>query len=241
MALMLSGSVTSSWQADTTWPSGSRRRAAASPAVRLREPRTAAKPASASWRPTSRPMPRLAPVMTATGRSAGIGGLAGVGPEPGEQLFPGWCRVAGVVVELEGGAEGGRFAERRGYGFGESVTAGVAFSGVALLEPGAPGRAVGEPPGPDDGIGSAAGAQGLFPATARVDDRGHLGVGVGTGDVDLRDEHDPGLPFRRKCGDGAHASVGHGVRAGRVGRRLDADDDSVEAVDAETGAGGSDV
>src|SRR5205085_12576723 len=57
-------------------PSHESDRAAASPFSRSREPKTSRIPLLASWRTTSRPIPRLAPVTTATKDSLRISILA---------------------------------------------------------------------------------------------------------------------------------------------------------------------
>src|SRR6187200_668869 len=62
-ATMLSSSVTSSWTALAFSPSS---RATSSPVARSREPITTRWPRSASWRATSRPMPRFPPETSAT-------------------------------------------------------------------------------------------------------------------------------------------------------------------------------
>src|ERR687897_2264852 len=63
-ASMLTWSVTSSRRARTSPPAATSGAAARWPAPRSRAPRMTVSPRAASWRATSRPMPRLAPVTT---------------------------------------------------------------------------------------------------------------------------------------------------------------------------------
>src|SRR5271157_2696409 len=112
---MLAASVTSSETASTASPSRARARAAASPFAGSREARSTRIPLSESWRQTSKPMPRLAPVTRAIGddgrmarasaadrlnRGAGVGGrfpdrtpALEFGGEGGLFLFPGADRI----------------------------------------------------------------------------------------------------------------------------------------------------
>src|SRR5271166_2459697 len=112
---MLAASVTSSETASTASPSRAIARAAASPFAGSRAARSTRIPLSESWRQTSKPMPRLAPVTRAIGddgrmarasaadrlnRDAGVGGRFAdrtpaleFGGEGGLFLFPGADRI----------------------------------------------------------------------------------------------------------------------------------------------------
>src|SRR3989442_534370 len=94
---MLSGSVTSSWHGRTPPPCPVRAAAARSPLAASRDPSTTLQPRRASWRQTSRPIPRFAPVTRATPRST-----ARLPIRPHGQLVP--ARIA----EMEPAAAGER-------------------------------------------------------------------------------------------------------------------------------------
>src|SRR5437773_1042012 len=86
---MLSGSVTSSWQGSTVRVPAPSAATARSPLPASRDPSTTVTPRSASCRHTSRPIPRFAPVTSATG---GVQRLSGLPVRPHGQLVP--ARIA---------------------------------------------------------------------------------------------------------------------------------------------------
>src|SRR5205809_1851445 len=87
---ILFASVTSSWQARTVPPFLARSAAARSPLAASRDPSTTSYPRPASWRHTSSPIPRFAPVTSATG---GPSRPPGSPPPPtGPSTLPARCR-----------------------------------------------------------------------------------------------------------------------------------------------------